>query len=73
MKIEEFENEWNKVIKRRGSVYIYDTNDTSIHANKYIIDEYYEEDYDYEYTKVYLYYNDVEIAIIDLSFIREVL
>jgi len=70
--MKEFENEWKEAIERRGSAYIYDNNNTFICANKYKIEEYYEEDYDYEHTEVYLYYNDVEIARINLCFIREV-
>jgi hypothetical protein len=70
---EEFENEWKKAMERRGSVYIYDNNNSFIHANKYEIKEYYEEDYDYLHIEVYLYHNDIEIARINLSFVKEVI
>jgi len=73
MEIEEFEREWKEAIERSGIVYIYDNNNTSIRANKYKIEEYYEEDYDYEHTEVYLYYDNAEIARINLIFMREVL
>jgi len=70
---ERFEKEWKKkTMGRKGFVYIYDKNYSSIRANKYKIEEYYEGDYDYEHTEVYLYYNDIEIAQINLRFIREV-
>jgi len=72
MEREEFEKEWKKAMERRGEVYVYDNNHSFVLANKYKIEEYYEEDYDYLHTEVYLYYNDIEIARINLSFIREV-